>query len=152
MKERVSEIPATTSDSEASTTSTLSPHDISKLESMTREELIGLIRKVFASGMLPSGLKGKDLLESSLMSSEELDEGILLRLQILALTSVEAKDVVSTAKEYFDRKRGRPQQSVDINQKIGIVAIVMEAAKRGKNQLIDLNPLASIKEPYTIDK
>lgn len=92
--------------------------DLQNLEGMSRECLINLIKRV-----------SRAVWGVGAMSPAEREEAILLKLSILALTSTEAKDVVSTAKEYFDRSRGRPMQSIDLNQKIGIVQIVLEASK-----------------------
>ncbi len=96
----------------------LTAAELERLGDMTQQQLVGLIKRV-SGAMWGIGMQ----------TQEERDAAILLKLSILALTSEEAKDVVSTAKEYFDRSRGRPMQSIDLNQKIGIVQIVLEAAK-----------------------
>ncbi len=110
--------------------------DLEKLEACSRDELISLIKRV-SGAMWGIGLQTK----------EDREDAMLLKLSIMALTSEEAKDVVSTSKEYFDRSRGRPMQSIDLNQRIGIVQIVMEASKlRSSNTpLIDIasDPLSS---------
>lgn len=109
----------------------LTEAQLQKLADMSKEQLITLIKRV-SGAMWGIGMQ----------TQEERDAAILLKLSILALTSEEAKDVVSTAKEYFDRSRGRPMQSIDVNQKIGIVQIVMEAAKlrNGSIPLVDVTP------------
>lgn len=100
--------------------------DLTAIDGMDATALRKLIRRV-SGAMWGVGLQ----------TPEQREEAMLLKLSILALTSQEAKDVVSTTKEYFDRVRGRPSQSIDLNQKIGIVAIVMEAAKLRKDMVID---------------
>lgn len=102
---------------------------LSQLDKMDATALKLLIQRV-SGAMWGVGLK----------TQEQRDEAILLKLSILALTSEEAKDVVATAKEYFDRSRGKPVQSVDINGKIGIVQIVAEMGKRKPAITIDAQP------------
>ncbi len=75
------------------------------------------------------------------MTQAERDEAILLRLSILALTSTEAKAVVSTAKEYFDRMRGKAAISITQNSTVAmLVASVqpdVDLLRRIKQELLD---------------
>ena len=92
---------------------------LAKLGQMTKAQLISLINDI-GGAFWGAGIKTK----------EQREEAILLKLSILALTNNEAKDVVASSKEYFDRTRGRPQQSLDVSGKIGLVQIIMEAKRR----------------------
>lgn len=106
----------------ATDSNAVTSEELQKLDAMSKHELIALIKRV--SGAI-WGI--------GMMTEQEQEEALLTKFRMLALARDDAKEIVALGKEYFDRKRGKPMQSVDINQKIGIVAIVMEAAKQRKS-------------------
>lgn len=85
---------------------TIDPATLAALNPMTKEELIALIRRV--SGAM-WGI--------AIQTQQEREDAMLLNLSILALTSDSAKAVVATTKEYFDRMRGKPAQTIDMTVK-----------------------------------
>ena len=87
---------------------------LAALESMPRDDLVSLIQRV-AGASWGIGLKTK----------EQREEAILLRLAALALTSDEAKDVVATAREYFDRVKGKPTQQVTMDAKLTFEPLII---------------------------
>jgi hypothetical protein len=108
----------------------LSGDDLAKLGAMSHKQLVALIRTI-SGAMWGIGMQ----------TQAERDEAILLKLSILALTSTEAKDVVSTAKEYFDRIRGKAAISITQNSTVAmLVASVqpdVELLRRIKQELLD---------------
>lgn len=82
-------------------TETIPPATLAALEGMGREELIGLIRRV-SGAMWGIGI----------MTQAEREDAMLLKLSVLALTSDMAKEVVPAVREYFDRVRGKPAQTI----------------------------------------
>lgn len=80
---------------------TLTPSDLAALREMDREALISLIKRV-SGAMWGIGL----------MSEEETYDAMLLRLAVMALTSKDARDTLTAMREWMDRKRGKPLQSI----------------------------------------
>lgn len=87
------------------------------------------------------------------LSGEELqNKGYLRDLamrELVAIVRANGGDIkgVAAIKELLDRTEGKPAQTVDLNQKIGIVQIVMEASKLRNVQipLIDTLTLENAK-------
>ena len=92
----------------------IDPATFATLQTLDKEALISLIERV-AGAMWGIGLKTK----------EQRREAILLRLAVLALTSKEAKDVVATARELFDRETGKPIQQVDASVRMTFEPLVI---------------------------
>jgi hypothetical protein len=100
MKERVSTIPVVLEDDE-STASPPTPSELARLESMTREELIALAKRMACQCGLVA-----------VMTEEEREQALF---DVLALKGIKAMDVPAI-REYFDRTKGKPAQS--INQQV----------------------------------
>ena len=106
---------------------TLSASDMARLKDKTHDELITFIRTLTgALGMIPLGL----------LSQDELKACTRLRLAELAINCKDDKTALAAIGQLLDRLEGKPLQSVDLNQKVGIVAIVMEAAKLRKDDTL----------------
>lgn len=121
MKERVSHVPGV-SQVEIEH-KPLSERELDSLATLPPEALISLIKRICgAAGWL----------RLATLTEEELKAATRLRLAELALNCKDDKLALQAISQLLDRLEGKPLQSVDLNAKIGIVQIVMEAAKRGK--------------------
>lgn len=75
------------------------PPDLSKLDEMTKEELITLIR-----------LSNADQIAIALMDEEEIARAMLHKLAVNALTSKDARQTLENVKEWIDRVKGKAMQ------------------------------------------
>lgn len=108
----------------------LTESELDSLATLPPEELISLIKRICgAAGWL----------RLATLTEEELKAATRLRLAELALNCKDDKLALQAIGQLLDRLEGKPLQSVDLNAKIGIVQIVMEAGKRGK-ALLDQTP------------
>lgn len=69
---------------------------LSRLDSMSREELVGLVR-----------LCNVDAVAIALMSKAEIAESMLQKLAVNALTSKDAKQTLENVNAWLDRERGK---------------------------------------------
>ena len=74
------------------------PSELSRLESMSQAELIGLVQRMACQCGLVV-----------LMSDDEREQALF---DVLATKGIKAMDVPAI-KEYFDRKKGKPIQGID---------------------------------------
>lgn len=107
MKERISEIPViatTTQQSPAS--SPLSGEELARLDDMSKESLINLIRSV--SGAIWG---------YALMDDAQKAEAARLKLYSLGMDSSEVHKVVPALDKWFDRTQGKAPQSIAMTVK-----------------------------------
>lgn len=71
--------------------------DFSRLDSLTRDELITLIKT------LPG-------VSTAMLTKEEIGEAMMVKLAHTALTSRDVKDTLAAIKEWLDREHGKPMQ------------------------------------------
>lgn len=122
---------------ESTPPSALSASDLSRLEGMSREELLALIQKVSKAGWGYGGLKGKDLLEMALKSKEEAYEALKLAALTLATNAGEWREFIALATFWAEREKGKPSQAVEVSGKVGIIQLVLEAQKLGEVKTIE---------------
>lgn len=77
-----------------------------KLRKLEREELMQLIKRI-----------GGAVWGYALATDEEKAEAAQLRLYTLAMNTSETHKVIPALKEWFDRVKGKPAQSIDMNVK-----------------------------------
>ena len=75
----------------------ISQETLNLLETLSKEELIGIIRRV--SGAIWA---------VGIMSEQETYQAMLDKLAIIGLTTNDVKDSLSYIKEWIDRKKGKP--------------------------------------------
>ncbi len=71
--------------------------DLSRLDSLSREELIALVRRLDGAAI-------------GMMTKEEVAEAMLFKLAHTALTSRDTKDTLAAIREWLDRSEGKPMQ------------------------------------------
>ena len=123
MKERISESPLN------GTTETTTEHvDLSRLDSMTPEELKTLVRRLACQcGMVAA------------MTEEETAQAILDRFANEALTS-DVKQAIGAGTAWFDRTRGKPGQSVTVDGEIRHVTVEAIISFVDESPLIEHEP------------
>lgn len=120
----------------------LTEEQLQELEGMTQVQLINLIRLVSKAGWGYGGLTGTELIKAALMSKDEAYEALKLTALVFAYNAKDWREYHAMATFWADREKGKPQQSVDVTGKIGIIEIVMEAAKLRnlEKPLLDITP------------
>lgn len=98
MKERISEIPLI---HDAPPASAPIPFDAGKLEGMTKEELIALLKRIAGA-----------FLGCAVMTDDEAYEAACLKLLHGGLSERDVWKALPTLKEWMDRRRGKPAQSI----------------------------------------
>lgn len=105
---------------------------INQLLDMPRNALQTLLHRVLQAGWGYGSLTGKELLETALKTKDEAYEALKLTALTLAVNASDWREFNALATFWAEREKGKPQQSVDVTGKIGIVDIVLEAAKLRK--------------------
>jgi hypothetical protein len=127
----------------------LSAPDLSRLEGMTRDELVGLIRKVSQAGWGYGKLTGKELLETALKTKDEAYEALKLTALTLAVNASDWREFNALATFWAEREKGKPAgAATNINigpgngeKKIQIVFMNADDVKKEREaKLIDVTP------------
>ena len=119
----------------------VNPIDLTNLLDMPRHELQKLLQRVSQAGWGYGKLTGKELLETALKTKDEAYEALKLTALTLAINASDWREFNALATFWAEREKGKPSQSVDVTGKIGIVQIVLEAAKQRKSLLVDSSPI-----------
>lgn len=112
---------------------TITPEELAELESMPKEALIGLIQRV-------SGAAG--LLQAALMTEEQAYDAVCLKFLADGLSQKEIWKALPPLKEWADRRKGKPAQSIAMTVKQDPLASAKD------EDIIRL--LAMMKEPMII--
>ena len=128
MKERVSNIPKP--QGVPGSGAVQDAIDLPDLAAMSRAELEAFTKRLFNAGWGVAGASGADLAKAAVMSSNEVYDAIMLKAAALALCASDWKEFKDLAGFWAERERGKPQQSIDLTQKVEVVLSVEEAAKR----------------------
>ncbi len=131
---------------------TQSPLDLAAIEGMDAESLRKLIRTVLQSGYGIKGISIAELTKNAIKQDDALYEALMLKGITLALNASEWREFNALATFWAERKKGKPQQSLDVTGKIGIVDIVLEAARQRQPLLIDSGAVSGLIENQAIDK
>lgn len=142
MKERISNVPGNKS-SNIGDDAQQSPISLDAIDTMDAEQLRKLIRTVAGAIWGVKAISGAELLKNALAKDDELYEALMLKGITLALNASEWREFNALATFWAERKRGKPQQSVDVTGKIGIVDIVLEAGRRRQ-----LQPISAIRQEF----
>ena len=97
-----------------------------KLKDMSKDQLLTIIKNI-GGAMWSIGIKTDD----------EIAEAMRLKMAIQGLTEPKIAKSLPAMREWFDRTQGKATQRVDVTQKIGIMAMVMESAKNNKDLLLE---------------
>lgn len=109
MKERISEIPVVTPlPAQSSPSAPLSAEDMARLDGMSREELIALIKRV--SGAIWG---------VAMMDDAEKAEAARLKLYNMGMSATEIHKCVPALDKWFDRTVGRAKQQIELTGKNG---------------------------------
>ena len=79
--------------------------DIERLQALTKSQLIALMTKL--GGIIGYALK----------SEEEIDEAMMLKLAYSGLTENQVHKYLPAIREYYDRRKGKPAQSISMDVK-----------------------------------
>lgn len=116
--------------------------DLSALDTLTRDELIALIRKVCAAGWGYAGLSGRELVKASMQSDDEAYESVMLTALVLAKNAKDWREFHTLASFWAERKKGKPVQpsslTTDANT-LTLAEMIIGAHKMGK-PIIDVTP------------
>lgn len=134
MKERVSQIPDGNQNRE-------SIINLAEIDDMNEGSLRKALKLVVQAGWGYGGMKGAELLKHAQMTKDEAYEALKLTALTLATNATEYREFVALATFWAEREKGKPSQSLEVTAKIGIVEIVLEAAKQRKLQLASDNLL-----------
>ena len=96
-----------------------------KLHTFSKEQLLDIIKRV-GGAMWAIGAKTDD----------EIAEAMRLKMAMGGLNEPQIHKALPAMREWFDRTKGKPTQSVDLTQRIGVVQLVMESVKVNAEQLI----------------
>ncbi len=86
--------------------------DLSRLDEMGREELIGLFRLVYSAGWGKRGLTGQALINMALKSPEEVAEAFKIKLAAGGFGEDDMFKALPIMREWFDRSLGKAAQSI----------------------------------------
>ncbi len=105
----------------------LTPQDIDKLENMTREELLVLVKRMACQCGLVA-----------IMTPEEIDQAHMDRLASDGIQSKDARHALGAIRERFDRRIGRPMQTVHQTVSLSVASMLDDALRRRRlgNQVI----------------
>lgn len=95
----------------------ISASDLARLDGMSREELVKLIRTVSGAGWGNIGNTGADLISHYLRTHDEVSEAIKLRLATGGLTEKDMFKALPLMREWMDRQTGKPAQSIAMTVK-----------------------------------
>lgn len=101
----------------------LSEAEIAKLDDMSKVELIGVIRRCYAT-------KARVML----MGEEEQARAMLDALAVMALTGDDDKAVLSAIREWLDRKQGKPAQYIR-QDNVSTVNVLVNRVRDGLREL-----------------
>jgi len=133
MKERISSVPGEPEQSDKSPLLV----DIATIDAMDAESLRKLLKLVVQAGWGYGKLTGKDLLAAAIKSKDEAYEALKLAALTLAVNASDWREFNALATFWAERTHGKPSQAIDVTGKIGIVEIVLEAAKLRKMPVIE---------------
>lgn len=81
----------------------ISDRDLEKLEQMTKDQLVTLIKRCAAA-----------VWKYALMDEDESYEAVCLKLKTMGLSEEQSYKALPPLKEWMDRRKGKPKQSIDM--------------------------------------
>lgn len=109
---------------------------IAKLDSMTKDDLITLIKLVYGA-----------IWGYAILTADEKREAMRLRVANIALTSTDNETVLKACNQWLDREEGKPMQRIE--NKSLIVAV--DATKRKDDAIIEANNLLKLLREKTLN-
>ena len=101
---------------------------LTKLDGMTKADLIALLRRV-----------GAATLGVALSEPAELAEAMKLKLALAGLAEAEISKALPAMREWFDRELGKPAQKVDMTQTVTVFDLVIGMDRRERARLSAVN-------------